>query len=187
MTTARALLRDYDTTRLAVADRAGLELLSAWGAIETFHDVALVREAITPTYLALVARFGGAQSALAALVGEELFGTAPAPAPLGPTLAAADVSVRVALGSLYGQPRPDDALTRLDASLTRHVLNPGRDTLLRSGADAGVRWRRAVRGADPCDWCLMLAGRGAVFHSAATAGDMNRWHDGCACAVEPDL
>ena len=53
------------------------------------------------------------------------------------------------------------------------------------------RWRR-VASAGACDWCLMLATRGAVYYSsgtarAASAGINNRpdgGHRNCNCGVE---
>lgn len=45
-----------------------------------------------------------------------------------------------------------------------------------------------VTGPDPCKFCAMLAGRGAVYKSALGAGvsrEMRRYHDHCSCSVEP--
>ncbi|WP_424889174.1 hypothetical protein [Streptomyces sp. XH2] len=41
--------------------------------------------------------------------------------------------------------------------------------------------------ADPCAWCAMLASRGAVYKSAATAGlsDGQRYHPDCHCQPRP--
>jgi hypothetical protein len=41
-------------------------------------------------------------------------------------------------------------------------------------------WRR-VPEPKACDFCLMLASRGAVYHTAATAGDGNDYHRHCRC------
>jgi len=44
-------------------------------------------------------------------------------------------------------------------------------------------WRRAPeRGA--CDFCLMLATRGAVYKTQRTAGDGNKYHRHCRCRAE---
>lgn len=52
---------------------------------------------------------------------------------------------------------------------------------------AGVRWARVPSGTKPCDWCLMLASRGFVYKSKASAGGFSQWHRGCMCAVVPDF
>lgn len=185
-----ALLRDYSTATTALAQRAGLDLLTAWGSIETFTDVSLVRELIGPTYYALILQYGSAAAALAVYVAQEVLSASVSPAPVEGALAAAGGSLRWAMGPLYGdlsQIRPDDAFTLLDGTLTRHVLAPGRETMTSAASSAGVRYRRVVSGAKPCDFCLMLASRGGVYHSDRSAGMLSRWHDGCNCDVVPDI
>ena len=49
----------------------------------------------------------------------------------------------------------------------------------------GVRFARVTSGRNTCGFCLMLAGRGAVYHSRRSAGEMNRYHRHCACKVVP--
>lgn len=51
----------------------------------------------------------------------------------------------------------------------------------------GVRWARVPSGQKPCDWCLMLASRGFVYKSKASAGGLSQWHRGCMCAIVPDF
>ena len=45
------------------------------------------------------------------------------------------------------------------------------------------RYARVPTGAETCDFCLMLASRGFVYRSKASAGAVNHWHDGCDCRV----
>jgi hypothetical protein len=75
------------------------------------------------------------------------------------------------------------ALTRTSGAVARHVLNGGRDALLASvAADRKtVGWIRVTSG-DPCPFCAMLAGRGAVY--AESAADFQS-HDHCSCSAEP--
>lgn len=93
-----------------------------------------------------------------------------------------------------------DAAARVSASQSgaRLVLGGGRDAI-----DAAVKadplalgWMR-VADDHPCGFCGMLASRGPVYKTAASAGardarDVNdpdapvsRYHDGCACQVVP--
>lgn len=66
----------------------------------------------------------------------------------------------------------------------RHVLNGGRDTILRTVEhdDAALGWARTTSGT-PCSFCAMLASRGPVYKSEQT-GDFKA-HDHCHCGTEP--
>lgn len=75
-------------------------------------------------------------------------------------------------------------LVRTSGALTRHVLTGGRMTLVRSALADGRsgRWRR-ITGGEGCDFCRMLASRGAVYGAAAV--DFQA-HDHCSCSAEPE-
>jgi hypothetical protein len=88
--------------------------------------------------------------------------------------------------SLLSQGRRDAAaqtLVKVSGAVGRHVLNAGRDTVLRSTrADPRARgWRRVTSG-NPCPFCSMLAGRGAVY--SKEGGDFGA-HDHCSCSLAP--
>jgi hypothetical protein len=76
------------------------------------------------------------------------------------------------------------ALTGTSGSVGRHVLNGGRETLLRSVAadEAAIGWTRVTDG-DPCAFCALLAGRGPVYKEEGTA-DFQA-HDQDGCTAEP--
>jgi len=66
-------------------------------------------------------------------------------------------------------------------------------------------WARVATGAETCEWCLMLVGRGPVYRTALSAGSkftedtalrmhasgdedagaIKKWHPGCDCRVVP--
>ena len=76
------------------------------------------------------------------------------------------------------------ALVTSSGSASRHVLTGARETtltLIRSDERA-KRWVR-VTDDDPCSFCAMLASRGPVFITQATAAF--KAHDNCACVAEP--
>lgn len=77
----------------------------------------------------------------------------------------------------------DVAFVTTAGAVTRLMLESGRTTVRDSLAqdEQAIGWRR-VTAPGACDWCLMLADRGAVY-SARTAGFSA--HDHCACSVEP--
>lgn len=78
---------------------------------------------------------------------------------------------------------PDVALVRLSGAVARHVLDGGRETLIRSiGADRRARgWQRVTSGR-ACQFCTMLAGRGAVYGEESSTFAS---HDHCGCTAEP--
>lgn len=83
------------------------------------------------------------------------------------------------------------ALTTLTGAVSRVVLNGGRDTVIQSIEASGVyRWMRVTHG-KTCWFCAMLASRGPVYTSRASAGDARgrpaRFHDHCDCTIEPVL
>ena len=78
------------------------------------------------------------------------------------------------------------ALDRLSGVVDAASLQDGRNTLMRnSGMDpAKPRYARIPVG-KTCAWCLMLASRGAVYRSAATAGAAQEYHKRCDCEPHP--
>jgi len=94
-------------------------------------------------------------------------------------------AVESAAGYLW-TPTPERALSALQRTTSRNVLQSGRDTItLNAGRDKGARgWTRVVRSGG-CKFCRMLAGReGGVYterssHFAA--------HDDCNCASVPSF
>lgn len=77
----------------------------------------------------------------------------------------------------------DTTFVRVAGVISRHSLNGGRDTLTEYLAKDKVRYRRVTSG-HACDFCRMLAGRGAVYVSATSRF---RSHDHCHCTAEPDF
>jgi len=76
------------------------------------------------------------------------------------------------------------ALVGVSGAVTRHVLDGGRETLLASvRRDRRARGWARVTSAEPCEFCAMLASRGAVYRE--TSGPFQS-HDHCACGLEPD-
>jgi len=80
------------------------------------------------------------------------------------------------------QAAAQNGLIKVVGSVTRLVLGGGRDTIISSVAEDPqvAHWQR-VTAAEPCEFCAMLAERGAVF-SADTA-DFEA-HDHCSCSAE---
>lgn len=47
------------------------------------------------------------------------------------------------------------------------------------------RYARVPSGGETCDFCIMLASRGFVYRSAASAGELNHYHAHCRCRIVP--
>lgn len=78
----------------------------------------------------------------------------------------------------------DESFRDAAGAAGRHVLTGGRKSLLTvlENDPVAVGWARVTDG-DPCAFCAMLASRGVVYGSAASAGFSA--HDHCACTAEP--
>lgn len=88
---------------------------------------------------------------------------------------------------------PRAAFDRIVPALARHIAHPARQTVIQSARAAGTSWAR-VPTAKACEFCLMLASRGAVYESKKSALVVSgvkrnkrkageRFHDNCHCVV----
>ena len=125
----------------------------------------------------------------------------PAPLPAEQVLKTVDATgIGAFQRSLRAGASPSQAVDRaavtLSGSASRLALDGGRvvvDTAVQDDDDA-IGWLR-VTDADPCSWCAMLASRGAVYHSAASAGGkvnsrfigdgQAKFHDHDGCVAVP--
>lgn len=72
----------------------------------------------------------------------------------------------------------NDAFRSLNETISANV---GRDK------DKGARFARVPTGFETCTFCLMLASRGAVYHTRKSAGEWKHFHRGCDCKVVPSF
>jgi hypothetical protein len=78
----------------------------------------------------------------------------------------------------------EQSLVRMSGSVSRQVLEGGRETVIASvAADRQARGWARIAGPNCCAFCAMLAGRGPVYKTAQTASFQA--HDHCACGIEP--
>lgn len=72
---------------------------------------------------------------------------------------------------------------RSAAAAMRHSLNGGRETITGTvKADPRARGYQRVTSGNACDFCSMLADRGAVYGEASADFEA---HDRCGCSAEP--
>lgn len=147
---------------------------------------------------ALVREYGDLAAAVAAEWYEELRSQHPALSPYSAQLAspqaspAVQGSVGYATADVASDPK---ALTKLLGALQRHISYSTRETIRRNvaGDPARPRYARVPTGARTCAFCEMLASRGFVYASEASAGDRARdgfgddFHDDCDCQVVPEF
>lgn len=83
-------------------------------------------------------------------------------------------------------PDPAKALSRLSGVTQRQVANGARETVEDNAAKDPAKPRFARHAsANACAFCALIATRGPVYRSAATAGDGRKYHDHCHCVVVP--
>jgi hypothetical protein len=115
-----------------------------------------------------------------------------APIVLAPPAPPTQLATSLDVVGLYGARRltalgrddvADQTLVKVAGAVGRHVLNAGRDTVLKSmQADPRARgWRRVTSGM-ACSFCSMLASRGAVYGKDSVEFQA---HDHCSCSSEP--
>ena len=83
-----------------------------------------------------------------------------------------------AFAKACGEFARNDAFRSLNETI---IANVGRDR------DKGARFARVPTGFETCTFCLMLASRGAVYHTRKTAGEFKHFHRRCDCKVVPSF
>ena len=77
--------------------------------------------------------------------------------------------------------RDDDFASDCAELADYYVKRVAGDNTIRNCAANGVRYARVPTGPDTCDWCVMLASRGFVYHTEDSA--LAARHHGCDCVV----
>lgn len=83
-----------------------------------------------------------------------------------------------AFAKACGEYARNDAFRSLNETI---IANVGRDR------DKGTRFARVPTGFETCAFCLMLASRGAVYHTRKSAGEWKHFRRGCDCKVVPSF
>lgn len=192
-----AAVDDHDSELLAIIRLAIRALLDAFSIADvSSRDSALAT--LEVSFRDIIDVFGE-QSAMSAVRFLELdrdeagFRNLPEVLPADlPTVEQVHGSLEWALEPLDAE-NPTAARKRLGGSVQRMVLQPARETVWDATERAGTRFARVPQGAETCEWCLMLASRGAVYdefsvltttgRSTSTSGRPAglRYHDRCDC------
>lgn len=176
-----------DLRKLALAELQGF-----WATLDK-SDVDKVRRALEEFMPLLVKHYGEIAAVVAADFYDDLRSASSVRGRFAAVMAqAADdgqvqASSRWALGSLLGaNPDAVAAFGSLSTVADKFVLGQGRDTIAESVRrdPARARWARIPHG-DTCAFCVMLASRGAVYASEASAGTFAKFHGKCDCTPTP--
>lgn len=174
-----------EVTRMALA-----ALSSAFGRLDLSSPEA-ARDALLVVMPAIAAQYGDLAASSAAewferLRADAVGGTYSAILADGPSEVQVVQATRWAVGGLWGE-NPAGAQATLGGVLGRLIGQQGKDTVHRNVAadPAKPRWARVPGPGGCCAWCSMLASRGFVYASAATAGQGHAYHDHCSCVPTP--
>lgn len=178
----RRALRDVNT----LAQR---DLLAQWRAFN-LTDAAAVTAGLLDTLPSLVDGYFVVASTVAAdwydvvraqAGARRRFTAIPAEPP---DVSRAEALARWAVGPLFSaDPKPDVALSKLAGGLQRVVTTGARETVrVSSIQDPAARGWQRVTSSGSCDFCTMLARRGAVYAEASVSFDS---HDACHCDAVP--
>lgn len=161
----------------ALASRARREVATAWLKVALL-PTERVAPIMSELLLEVADKYGTAAGSIAADYYDELRVAAGAPGRFTPTIAPLpeverfEALARWGVGPMFAtDPNPAKALSLMSGGLSRIVLGVGRDTIADavSADPTGPRYARHAS-ANACAFCAMLATRGAVFTSAASAG-----------------
>lgn len=102
---------------------------------------------------------------------------------------AVEGSIRYAAGHLFRN-NADQTLEDISGAVQKHVMAPGRETMIFNSDYEGVYWARVPTGDETCSFCLLLSSRGAAYISERSAGsdrfgEENTFHHLCDCLIVP--
>lgn len=78
-----------------------------------------------------------------------------------------------------------DALGEWAENQAKRALNETIVANAKRDKKKGVKFARVTSGRNTCSFCLMLASRGAVYHTRKSAGELGQYHRHCSCKIVP--
>lgn len=168
--------------------------LSAFLLSLDFNDVIATTNALEIFMPALVAEYGEIGAAVAVDFYDELREAGGATKPFKAQMAelpeqkAIQASVRWAVGPLFqAEKDPVQVFSNLTEVNDRFVKAAPRNTIFYSGQKDTSKtfFARVPSGSKTCEFCLMLASRGAVYANAKKAGETKKFHGHCDCSIIP--
>lgn len=166
-----------------LSEAATGDFRKVWDSLRT-SDRLLISRALEEAWIDIIGTYGDMSATLAA----DLF-----------EVQAADLGIRKPKLKIAAGVDPGRASARLGyalstpsqlgnalAILDQLTKQPYRSTMQDSAWASGAGWARVPTGSKTCAFCLVLASRGGVYASSASAGDKRygkEYHGDCDCAV----
>lgn len=178
------LLREFSAFQNDIERRVATEITQIYSTtIGPGMTAAARRQVLEELLPALVAQYGDVAASFGMWMFEEM--TTVVPTALVPSPHPA------AVGSVAALVGKANELQRLIPSMNRHVLGQARGAIHHNSmGNANIAYARVPNyagqrdGKGPCSFCTVLASRGPVYASTATAGARgtgNEYHDECYC------
>jgi hypothetical protein len=174
------------TAQRGIAGKVADDLAAFWGSLNLARPET-ARDALLRFVPQLVGTYGEGAASMAAdwydderakVVRGSRFTAIAAPAVAAEMLRS---QVRFGAAHLFTL-NQEQTLAFLVGSATKYALAPARETVAQSAIrdPAAAGWSRVTAGG--CDFCQLLAGRGAVYSEASVDFEA---HAHCGCAAEP--
>lgn len=191
---SRQVLNEYGAANNGIVAMAQKDLVDFWKLLDKTNPLE-VKAAMLEFMPEMVATYGESAALLAADFYDSIrpSGLDPFVPDVADVPDAAQVAAvtRNGISPLF-QAEPDGAaaLSKLASATQRLVNQPARETIDRNSKrdPNGASWARVPMGRTTCAFCRMLASRGPVYGSKASASAKrsgSRYHDDCDCKPVP--
>lgn len=173
---------DLEALRRSLANlsaAAQRDLVAAWQQVDPNASFEQLRNDLGPQWLQILQSYGE----MSATLGADVFEMWATDLGMKPRTRMADaVDADAAMGRFrwaIGTREPQGNLRIITDEL---VKQPARSTIQHSATASGGRWARVPTGSNTCVFCMVMASRGAVYHTKQTAGDEgHKYHGDCDC------
>lgn len=184
---SRADVSQLGEVQKDLVERAQRDLVEFFGLLDLSRP-GMVRDALMDVVPMLVNEYGEIAATAAAEWYERIHpGTFLAQTSGTFPEDAAVKSVRYHAAALFTD-EPGNTVAGLSGAMQRFIYYSGRQTVARNVSldPERPRFARVTSGAKTCAWCTIMASRGFVYFSEASAGMDDDWHDDCDCLVVPE-
>lgn len=180
---------EYYRSVKACSQAAQRDFMKIWALLD-FEDLETSKMLLLDLLPGMVAKYGDAAAEAAAEMYEAVCLAETGKATTAELAKASEKKVRNSVyyaSSLMAKGEHDRAFGVLRAALDYHVKRPARKTVENNARRDGARWARVPQGAETCEFCVMLASRGFVYHTEETAGSGHGYHTDCDCLPVPSF
>lgn len=184
-----SIYTDYYKSVKSCSQAAQREFSKIW-AILDFGDLGWSRTLLLELLPGVVSKYGDAAATAAAEMYEAVClaetGKAVVAELAEPSVKKIRRSVQYA-SSIMAKGDFQKAFSELRKAVDYYVKDPARMTVENSAKRDGARWARVPTGPETCEFCVMLASRGFVYHSETTAKGKHGYHTDCDCMPVPSF